>query len=55
MPCKSPSPNTILRDSDADISLVLKEAVPNPDIYTGEKVIINGPIGSKIILICKVS
>nr|XP_027239503.1 uncharacterized protein LOC113830493 [Penaeus vannamei] len=27
---------TILRDSAADISLVLKEAVPNPDCYTGE-------------------
>nr|XP_027239511.1 uncharacterized protein LOC113830501 isoform X2 [Penaeus vannamei] len=34
--CKSSSPVTILRDSAADISLVLKEAVPNPDCYTGE-------------------
>ncbi|XP_037774848.1 uncharacterized protein LOC119571769, partial [Penaeus monodon] len=34
--CTSSSPVTILRDSAADISLVLKEAVPNPDCYTGE-------------------
>jgi len=33
---------------------VLKEAVPNPDCYTGEMVIINGLIGSKSIPICKV-
>ncbi|XP_069981706.1 uncharacterized protein [Penaeus vannamei] len=52
--CKSSSPVTILRDSAADISLVLKEAVPNPDYYTGEMVIINGLIGSKSIPICKV-
>ncbi|XP_069985554.1 uncharacterized protein [Penaeus vannamei] len=50
--CKSSSPVTILRDSAADISLVLKEAVPNPDCYTGEMVIINGLIGSKRIPIC---
>ncbi|XP_069980180.1 uncharacterized protein [Penaeus vannamei] len=52
--CKSSSPVTILRDSAADISLVLKEVVPNPDCYTGEMVIINGLIGSKSIPICKV-
>ncbi|XP_069975925.1 uncharacterized protein [Penaeus vannamei] len=52
--CKSSYPVTILRDSAADISLVLKEAVPNPDCYTGEMVIINGLIGSKSIPICKV-
>ncbi|XP_037779329.1 uncharacterized protein LOC119575862 [Penaeus monodon] len=34
--CTSSSPVTILRDSAADISLVLKEAVPNPDCYTGD-------------------
>ncbi|XP_047490582.1 uncharacterized protein LOC125040114 [Penaeus chinensis] len=34
--CTSSSPVTILRDSAADIPLVLKEAVPNPDCYTGE-------------------
>ncbi|XP_037797715.1 uncharacterized protein LOC119592892 [Penaeus monodon] len=52
--CTSSSPVTILRDSAADISLVLKEAVPNPDCYTGEMVIINGLIGSKSIPICEV-
>jgi len=52
--CTSSSPVTILRDSAADISLVLKEAVPNPDCYTGDMVIINGLIGSKSIPICEV-
>nr|XP_027239380.1 uncharacterized protein LOC113830364 [Penaeus vannamei] len=52
--CKSSSPVTILRDSAADISLVLKEMVPNPDCYTGEMIIINGLVGSKSIPICKV-
>ncbi|XP_047476425.1 uncharacterized protein LOC125030432 [Penaeus chinensis] len=52
--CTSSSPVTILRDSAADISLVLKEAVPNPDCYTGEMVIINGLIWSKNIPICEV-
>ncbi|XP_063600010.1 uncharacterized protein LOC134776228 [Penaeus indicus] len=52
--CTSSSPVTILRDSAANISLVLKEAVPNPDCYTGEMVIINGLIGSKNIPICEV-
>lgn len=33
--------------------LMFKEAVPNPDCYTGEMVIINKMIGSNIIPICE--
>lgn len=51
--CKSSSPINILRDSAPDMSLVLKEAVPNPDCYIGEMVIISGLIGSMGIPICK--
>lgn len=41
-------PVNILRDSGAIVSLVLREAVPSSDCYTGETVCIDGVCGSSV-------
>ena len=47
-------PVTVLRDSAARISLVLREYVPSPDCYTGETVILEGTTGASGSPLCKV-